>query len=88
MIQPILQNRLFHLIVCWGKTHQESYYNKQCNRDVTFAVSDSGYMDDELGLLYLSQHFEPYTRLSSTSPDGTDPDGPSRACILIVDGHS
>ena len=63
-------------IVCGGKTHRESYYNKDDSRDTTFAVSESGYMDDDLGLLYISQHFEPHTRNAD------------RAHILIVDGHS
>ena len=64
-------------IVWGGKTHWESYYNKDDDRDATFAVSDSGYMDDELGMLYISQHFEPHTRSAG-----------GRARILIVDGHS
>lgn len=61
-------------IVWGGKMHRESYYNKNDNRDASFAVSDSGHMEDELGLLYISQHFEPHTRTG-------------RPCILIVDGH-
>ena len=67
-------------IVWGGKTHRESYYNKHDDRDATFAVSESGYMDDELGMLFLSQHFEPHTRPEAGIS--------SRARILIVDGHS
>ena len=62
-------------IVWGGKTHRESYYKKDDHRDATFAISDSGYMDDELGMLYISQHFESHTRTG-------------RPRILIVDGHS
>ena len=62
-------------IVWGGKTHRESYYNPEAQREATFAVSESGYMDDELGMLYISQHFEPHTR-----------SGKPR--ILIVDGHT
>ena len=62
-------------IVWGGKTHRESYYNRDDERDATFTVSESGYMDDELGMLYISQHFEPHTR-----------SGKPR--ILIVDGHT
>ena len=65
------------LFIVWkGKTHRDSYYKKGDDRDATFAVSPSGYMDDELGLLYISKHFEPHTRMAS------------RPRILIVDGHS
>ena len=68
-------------IVWGGKTHRDTYYKRsgdtQEQPDATFAVSDSGYMDDELGLLYISKHFEPHTRRN-----------PSRPRILIVDGHS
>lgn len=42
--------------------HRESYYNKNDDRDATFAVSENGYMDDELGMLNISQHLEPHTR--------------------------
>lgn len=52
---------LFHLsLYVWqGKTHRESYYNpdNREDRDASFAVSESGYMDDdELGIyaLYVS----------------------------------
>ena len=41
-------------VVWGGKTHRESYYKKDDNRDATFAVCDSGYMDDELGAVYIS----------------------------------
>ena len=37
-------------IVWGGKTHRDSYYQKDDAREATFAVSDSGYMDDELGM--------------------------------------
>ena len=43
-------------------------------QDTTFAVSPSGYMDDELGLSF-SKHFDKHT-------------GGRGKRILIVDGHS
>jgi len=30
--------------------------------EATFAIFPSGYMDDGLGLEYIQQHFDPYTR--------------------------
>ena len=30
--------------------------------EATFAIFPSGYMDDELGLVYIQQHFDPHTR--------------------------
>ena len=45
-------------------------------KDTTFAVFPSGYMDDDLGFAYISDHFEPMTRNNS------------KPRILIVDGHS
>ena len=41
-------------IVWGGKTYRDTYYKKGDERDATFAVSDSGYMDDELGRTSLS----------------------------------
>jgi len=68
-------------IVWQGKTHRESYYREGgVEHEATFAVSPSGYMDDELGLEYMRQHFEPYTR-------GDYEGNPPPRC-LIVDGHS
>ena len=55
-------------IVWVGKTHWESYYKKGYDRDATCVVSDSGYMDDKLGMLYISQHFEPHTRAIGKRP--------------------
>ena len=38
-------------IVWQGKTHRESYYKEgELINEATFAVSESGYMDGELGL--------------------------------------
>ena len=65
-------------IVWKGKTHRDSYYKNDEDRDATFAVSPSWYLDNKLGLLYISKHFEPHTRCAVES----------RLRILIVDGHS
>jgi len=89
-------------IVWQGKTHQESYYREGgVEHAATFAVSPSGYMDDELGLEYMKQHFEPYTRGAvrrvTEGPEiiegvieevieGAEVNHPPRC--LIVDGHS
>ena len=40
----------------------ESTWRGVEGKDTTFAVSPSGYMDDELGFAYISKHFEPLTR--------------------------
>lgn len=45
-------------------------------KETTFAVSPSGYMDDDLGFAYISDHFEPRTR------------NQGKPRIFIVDGHS
>ena len=73
-------------IVWQGRTHRESYYTEGGVKfEATFAVSPSGYMDDELGFEYMKTHFEPYTR--GTGPQGTEASTPPTRC-LIVDGHS
>ena len=45
-------------------------------KDTTFAVSPTGYMDGEVGFVYISDHFESMTR------------NEGKPRILIVDGHS
>lgn len=68
-------------IVWQGRTHRASYYKEgQLQFEATYAVSPSGYMDDELGLEYMKQHFERYTRPSIG--------GTTTPRCLIVDGHS
>ena len=65
-------------IVWQGKSHRESYYTEGgLVSEATFAISDSGYIDDELGFEFMKEHFEPHTR---------NPDNAPRC--LIVDGHS
>ena len=54
-------------IVWTGSIHTESYYPKLAGPagvilKGTFATSKSGYMDNELGMEYIKQHFEPHTR--------------------------
>jgi len=88
-------------IVWQGKTHWESYYQEGgVEHEAIFAVSPSGYMDDELGLEYMQQHFEPYTRgairraadgsrveeVIEEVTEGAEVNPPPRC--LIVDGHS
>lgn len=75
-------------IVVGSKTHGESSYDSNdtsdgrhttldATRDATFAVSEGGHMNDELGIQYISEHFEPHTRPAAGRPR-----------ILIVNGHS
>ena len=77
-------------IVWQGRTHRQSYYSESgIKMEATFAVSESGYMDDELGLEYIKKHFDPYTRdatFKSEKAEDAKYGGPARC--LIVDGHS
>lgn len=77
-------------IVWQGKTHRESYYKlggldlyHYCDTQFkpTFAVSESGYMDNELGFEYMKTHFEPHTRRYASNQE------PEPRC-LILDGHA
>ena len=72
-------------IVWTGKVHTESYYPRTSHQyEGTFAVSPSGYMDNELGMEYMKQHFEPHTRRIAVI-DGKEV---VQTRILIVDGHA
>ena len=80
-------------IVWQGKTHRQSYYSapasEACVKETTFAVSESGYMDDNLGLQYIKEHFDPYTRDSTFKVENAADakyGGPPRC--LIMKGHS
>ena len=83
-------------IVLQGKTHRQSNYAYEVKAEATFAVSESGYMDDDLGLQYLKMHFDPYIRDPKFQVEDAGSDarpgpaakygGPPRC--LIVDGHS
>ena len=75
-------------IVWTGNVHTESYYPKYTNSSFPtgryegiFAISKCGYMDVELGMEYMKQHFEPQTRQIGA-------DGRVQTLILIVDGHA
>ena len=76
--------RVIPPFIVWGsKTHRDTYYKQKDQDpderlgDATFAVLESGYMDDELGYYYISKHFERHTQRPEKRPR-----------ILIVDGHS
>ena len=76
-------------IIWQGKTHRQSYYSVPELQEATFAVSESGYMDDELGLQYIKEHFDPYTRDAAFKvQNAVDAKygGPPRC--LIIDGHT
>jgi len=67
--------------VVWAnKVHCDGWYTTGDTRPGTFSRSHSGYMDDDLGLDYISKHFDPYT-----APPRAE--GPIWH-MFIVDGHS
>lgn len=70
-------------IVWQGKTHREGYYGVGgCHDDdATFACSPSGYMDEDLGFSYMSEHFYTHTKPKRTKKS------PPIHRLLIVDGH-
>ena len=71
-----------------GKTHRESHERAGAvEHEATFAVSPSGYIDVELGLEYIKQHFEPYTSRGGTVHADTEATTPPPRC-LIIDSHS
>ena len=75
-------------IVWKGKTHQQSYNTSEVKTEATFAVSESGYMYDDLGLQYIKTHFDSYTRDPKFKIKDAEAryEGPARC--LIIDGHS
>ena len=83
-------------IVWQGKTDRESYYRQGgVGHEARFAVSPSGYMYDRLGLEYIQQHFEPYTRGVVRRRTAGVIEGVAEkvdyippAWCLIVNGHS
>ena len=84
-------------IVWKGKSHRQSYYysSDSMRMKATFAVSESGYMDDDLGLQYIKEHFDLYTQPALAVGDvkikiekGEENNEPVAPRWLIVDGHS
>ena len=74
-------------IVSTGSIHGESCYPGPGPKlEATFAMSKSGYMDNELCMEYMKQHFEPHTRrIATMTSDGKEV---VQARILILDGHA
>jgi hypothetical protein len=69
-------------IIFKGKQHQKAWYNslkKGGNPDGFIALSENGWTDNELGLQWLKQCFEPQTRSLH---------GSSKYRLLIFDGHA
>lgn len=66
-------------IVWQGKTQRYGMYGWAGvhDQDATFTATESGYMDDEAGFEYMSEHFHPLTANKN-----------KLARLLIVDGHS
>lgn len=54
----------------WGGVHDQ---------DATFTATESGYMDDEAGFEYISEHFDHHINGNNKNP---------KPHLLIVDGHS
>ena len=65
------------VIILEGKVHISTWYNSDLPRDWVIALSEKGWTNDQLGLLWLSTVFEPYTALRTK--------GIYR--LLILDGH-
>ena len=82
-------------LVWKGKLHCQSYYHSSdsMRMKATFAVSESGYMDDDLGLQYIKEHFDLYTQPTAgdvkikIEKGEEDKELVAPRC-LIVDGHS
>ncbi|ODM14306.1 hypothetical protein SI65_10303 [Aspergillus cristatus] len=71
------------VVILKGKEHQAAWYQEPAllqdrNRDWRIAKSDNGWTTDEIGLHWLKEVFEPYSKRHST--------GAKR--LLILDGHS
>lgn len=65
------------MIVFEGKVHISTWYTEQLPKDWVIGLSDTGWTNDDLGLIWLKDVFEKYTR------DRTK--GVYR--LLILDGH-
>jgi hypothetical protein len=63
------------LVIIAGKYGKEDWFNEE--RTSAIIMSDKGWTSNEIGLIWLKQHFEPRTR----SPKAEDR-------LLIVDGHN
>ena len=71
------------MVILKGKEHQAAWYQEPAllqdrNRYWRIAKSDNGWTTDEIGLHWLKEVFEPYSKHHST--------GAKR--LLILDGHS
>ena len=80
-------------IVWQDKTYRQSYYSapasEACVKEAKFAFSESGYMDDDLSLQYIKEHFDPYTPDPAFKVEnGADSKYGNPPKCMIVDGHS
>jgi len=64
------------VIIFKGKVHIESWYNG-LPRDWSISVSPNGWTSDDLGLQWLKNSFDPYTKCRKTG----------RYRMLVLDGH-
>jgi len=64
------------MIIFAGKVHQSTWY-QDLSHDWTIGLSDNGWTNDELGLLWLKEVFERHTAAHTIG----------RYCLLILDGH-
>jgi hypothetical protein len=54
------------IVIVQGRQHMESWYNEKLTGDELILLSDSGYTNNDLALLYL-EHFVQHTGASPTS---------------------
>jgi hypothetical protein len=66
------------LYIYAGKAHLIGNHDYEEEDSAVFAISDNGWTNDNIGLLWLKDHFEIETR----------PDDPNEYRLLILDGHS
>lgn len=60
---------IFLFIIYSNKKHLDSFYDSNgiYEEEATFAILNSRYMDDELSLSYLINHFDKYIILQGTA---------------------
>ena len=71
-------NSIDPFLIFKGKNHQSSWYPRAAPRGWKFAILENGWTNDELGLAWLKQHFDPLTQPSDSVTYR----------LLVLDGHS
>ena len=65
------------IIIVQGRQHMKSWYNEKLTGEELVLLSDSGYTNNELAMIYL-EHFIKHTN--------ADPDQPTK--VLLMDNHT